>query len=761
MGIILICVTVNRPTDSVNLPLAVLFGALIVFMTTFGVPVGGGWASLLPMTTVAAYLVMGLTPAAWTALAGALTHSWVRYRFANRLGVKRRPGRLERVSLAATNATIQSASILAGGAVFYALDGVTPLAGAGRADVIPLALLCLTHLGVNFMLAGLYIGARGWKPLQHYVYALPHLVFYEGGPLVFAPLMALTYTRLGAVQFTLFALAVVISSFTTHNLARSRERLERRVKELDSLQAVGQALSASLHIDVVLSAIFTQVSGLMSAHNFYVALYDRETGTVSFPLVVQDGQPVHWSSRHTGQGLTEYVLETRQPLLIRREFETALKKLGVRQIGRPAASWLGVPIIAGVEPLGVITVQSFLSTEAFDVSHQEVLVTIASQAAIAIQNAHLYAHTDQALARRVQELGSILVTTQEGILLLDLDWRVLTANRALSDLVGVTQPELTGETLHTPYLDSSHSFLTLIGYTAKDLQTDCQALAQGENISIKQDIFFPGSPERPIERALTPVREQEGAISGWLLVFRDLTEERELARMREELTHMLIHDLRSPLTVVKGAVDMLKISLEQGNVEAYDHLLTMAQRSSDRMLHMIGDLFEISKLESGQMPVHLQAVTTGLLLQEITDRLAPLATEAQITTNITVEPDLPALYVDFELIGRVLTNLVDNAIKFTPDGGHIQLRAWLDPTSDPPTTLISVSDTGPGIMSEEQDRLFEKFQVLTREGRRRGTGLGLPFCKLAVGAHGGQIWVESDLGQGSTFVVRLPVAESG
>ena len=135
--IILIWVTANRPPDSANLPLAALFSILIVFATTFGVPIGGGWASLLPMTTVAAYLVMGLAPAAWAAIVGALAHSWVRYRFADLLGMKRRSSRLERTSLAATNAPIQSASILSGGAVFQVLGGVIPLTGAGQTDGSP------------------------------------------------------------------------------------------------------------------------------------------------------------------------------------------------------------------------------------------------------------------------------------------------------------------------------------------------------------------------------------------------------------------------------------------------------------------------------------------------------------------------------------------------------------------------------------------------------------------------------------------------
>jgi len=120
---------------------------------------------------------------------------------------------------------------------------------------------------------------------------------------------------------------------------------------------------------------------------------------------------------------------------------------------------------------------------------------------------------------------------------------------------------------------------------------------------------------------------------------------------------------------------------------------------------------------------------------------------------------LPSLYVDPEFIDRVLHNLVDNAIKFTPDNGRVRLWVKRDP-ENPKALLIGVTDSGPGIPSGELQRVFEKFQQTSVSGRRVGTGLSLPFCKLAVEAHGGQIWVESEVGKGSTFIVRLPVAEA-
>jgi len=230
--------------------------------------------------------------------------------------------------------------------------------------------------------------------------------------------------------------------------------------------------------------------------------------------------------------------------------------------------------------------------------------------------------------------------------------------------------------------------------------------------------------------------------------------------LREDMMHMLVHDLRSPLTVLRGSLEMIELAVDDGKLEDVRLLEQMAQRGSDRMLHMVNELLDISKLESGEFPLNLEAVDVESLLRDISTRLRPLAADANIAINMLIAPNLPSLYVDPKFIDRVLHNLVDNAIKFTPDDGHVKLWARLDP-ENADSVLIGVTDTGPGIPPQERHRVFEKFQQTSVTGRRIGTGLGLPFCKLAVESHGGQIWVESEVGKGSTFVMRLPTAKPG
>jgi signal transduction histidine kinase len=578
-------------------------------------------------------------------------------------------------------------------------------------------------------------------------------------PMVLSPLMAIVYTQLGPLLFALLAVAIMAASLVARGLSLSTRRLERRVRELDSLQAVGQALSSSLDLQSILSAIHTQVASLMPAHNFYVALYDAGADEVSFPLAIEHGEEVHWRSRKTANGLTEHILRTRSPLLIQRDYDVVLSDLGLDKIGPPAVCWLGVPLLAGDEPLGVIAVQSYSVHQAYDVSHQEVLVTIAAQASVAIQNARLYARTDEALALRVQELDSILHTTQEGILLFDLEYRILAANRAAADMLSTAQLELLGRDLLTELPETGVALTEMVGYGPGALQRECQRLSLRKDDFCREEIVLPGPLQRRAERTLTPVRNRQGETTAWLLAFRDVSEEHELAALREELVDMLVHDLRSPLTVMTSSLELMKAELESGKQDSLAEFLQLAEGSGKRLLRLVNDLLDISRLESGSVSIHPRAVEIVYLMDSVVTRLSPLSTQARIEVGISCQPDLPPIFVDLEMMDRVLHNLLDNAIKFTPDGGHVELWARSDPERRDDFILAGVTDTGPGIPAEAQSRLFKKFQqVVSVVGRRLGTGLGLPYCKLAVEAHGGEIWVESEAGQGSTFVMRLPVA---
>ncbi len=577
--------------------------------------------------------------------------------------------------------------------------------------------------------------------------------------MVFAPLVAIVYTQLGVGYFDLLALLCVVATLIAHSLSKTSERLERRVRELAGLQAMGRALSASLDMKTVVLAIYEQVDKLMPAPMFYLALYDAALDEVSFPLVIDNGDRTHPEPRRMRRGLTEYVLKTKQSLLISRNVPECVEALGLEPIGPQAASWLGVPILAGDRVLGMLSVQSYDTPKAYDESHQQVLEAIAAQAAIAIQNARLYERTDEALERRVQELSSVLQTTREGVMLLDTEWRVVALNRALAEFIGVNRPDLDRVRIDAIRADGE-PLLSLINYTLDGLRSACDLLREEDIDQIQERVTLEPSGAQ-VDRTLTPVRNSQGEINGWLLLFRDLTEEIELDRLRQDMTNMLVHDLRSPLSMVIGGLKLLPEAYELREPDRFAQILRMAHKSSDRILTLIDQLLDISQLERGHLPLKLEAVDIDSLLREIRGRFSSAAVSDQIALMVAVDAALPSIRVDRALILRVLSNLVDNALKFTPDGGRVQLWAERNEEAASDMLLVGVRDTGPGIPPEYLDRVFEKFQQLpATRGRRRGTGLGLSFCKLVVEAHGGQIWVDSEVGEGSTFLMTLPIVET-
>ncbi len=755
--VVLLMSTVARALGLPDIYLALAFGAVIALANVWCVPAAGAVVSLMPMMAASALLVLGPVPAGWAVVLGSLGHAAVRYWRGQRNPELQEPRGTALVEVTALNMAMHTLGILAAGQVFIWVGGVLPLSYAYLPDVARLALAGITYLGINYLLAWGYFATRGSGALKAFKHSLPKILLYEGLPMVFSPLAALVATRLGMGYLLLYLLGFLTASLISHSLAVTSERLERRVKELDGLQAVGQALSASLDVDTVLNAIYAQVAELMPAPAFYVALYDPDLDEVSFVLRIEDGQRKPPSARRARHGLTEYVIQTGEPLLISRDVSDRVSALGLELLGRDAACWLGVPIAAGEEVLGMMAVQSFETPGNYDRSHLGILQTIGAQAAIAIQNARLYARTDEALARRVQELDSVLRTTQDGVLLLDQELRVLAVNRALADFVGVAQLDLVRYPIDLLHADGE-SLATRIGYGMDRLREDCARLLAREVNQIEAVVTLSPSG-RHISRTLTPVHESEGTVTGWLLIFRDLTEQVELDKLRVDLTGMLVHDLRSPMSLVQASLSLLQETGADGDQE--QRLLGIAQRGSERVLGLIDELLDIGQLELGQLPMSLESIPVRDLMNEIVARYLPVATSDHIDLRVQFEPNLPDLCADRSLVLRVLSNLVDNALKFTPDGGVVTLAAAVAARAPEPRLLLSVRDTGPGIPQEALPRLFEKFQQIPSvQGRRRGTGLGLPFCKLVVEAHGGRIWVDTVVGEGSTFSLLLPLAGS-
>lgn len=746
---LLLAGSVPLPADWIALAPAVsLFVLLVLFASYYSIPLVLTRVSLAHMMMASALLVLGIYPAAWVALVAAVLYDSTR--------LFRRPARIL-VATMSQNLVLQTASVLAAGAFFRALGGRFPLVRFSSDQIIPILVALLVYALINNGIFAIFSAVRGLSPLQVYRQEGWAVIMVETSSLIFAPLVAVVFTQLGLIFFALFVLALAVVIIIVNRLAAALAALERRARILGTLNAVGQALAANLRLDDLLAAVQAQVGELMDASNLYVALYNAAADEIHFPLAIQRGEVIHLSSRRASDGLTEYVIRNRQPLLLLGDVVNEARKLGVQVIGEPSAAWLGVPLLSGDQILGIIAVQSPDDPAAYDEQDQETLVTIAAQTSVAIVNARLYERTDLALEKRVRELSAVLNASRDGILLLDPAGHILMANPALAEWVDLPISDWYGTSVFDQSLSEGRSLLESLGYTTEDFRAALQQAEREPGAFLTAFLDQQLPRPRSFARALTAVRAEQETVLGWLVLLRDISEERKLAQMREDLTSMIIHDLRSPLASIISGAEMLQMSSDPVG-ESDRELMEIIESSGRKMLEMVHSLLEISRLETGQMPVLMETVQVPPIVEGVIAQLGPIAQPADLDLVLDCPPGLPLLETDPEKLGRILRNLLDNAINFTPPGG--QVRVWAKAGAS--ELIIGVSDTGPGVPADELPHLFEKFrQVRGQPGRNKGSGLGLAFCHLAVNALGGRIWVESEPGKGSTFALALPVVRDG
>lgn len=235
---------------------------------------------------------------------------------------------------------------------------------------------------------------------------------------------------------------------------------------------------------------------------------------------------------------------------------------------------------------------------------------------------------------------------------------------------------------------------------------------------------------------------------------------RQVETMRDDLTRMIVHDMRSPLTVISNSLDMIKLAdTNEVVAKSVPVLLDGARSAVKRIMGMIEDLLHVSKFEAGEMRPMFRIVSTRTLLKRKEKNFQTLAEKEQKNFTLKIHGQMPSITADEDLIERVLDNLIYNAFKYTEVGGHIELSVGVSGQS----LLFQVKDDGQGIPQEYHDRIFDKFvQVTSSDGEplRKGTGLGLAFCRLAIEAHGGEIWVDSEPDKGSVFSFTLPLAHT-
>lgn len=392
----------------------------------------------------------------------------------------------------------------------------------------------------------------------------------------------------------------------------------------------------------------------------------------------------------------------------------------------------------------------------------ESLSLFAGQAAVAVESLQL----SGAVRRGLDQLASIMASTREGMLLVDDVGRVAVVNDAFRELVDLTAWINTTNNLEgMPVSEMLSRWQAIARYSQSDLEHLSVGITSVAN-GIERFVYdqLTSSNARALEWSVlraTPEgesdHEHERTGPQWpiLLTVRDITAAKKAEYLRQDLTNMMVHDLRSPLTSVTASIDMIFRGTGGEISQLQREILSIAYASTQHLLDMINLLLDISRLEGGQMPLDCGRVELAPLAERAISRMAIIARKHSVTINL--EPSAEGLHVmaDRDLILRVLQNLLDNALKFSPKDQQVLVRTTY--AENPRFARVAVHDSGLGIKPNDLDKIFTKFGQV---GNRRigGSGLGLTFCKLVVEAHGGAVGVESIPGHGSTFFFTLPVA---
>ena len=509
---------------------------------------------------------------------------------------------------------------------------------------------------------------------------------------------------------------------------------------LEILYSISRELATSLDLRKVLANILTLTTDNMNVERASLVVLDINGKPVDAAIMYNGSLISHTVDQlHdvVTSGLAGWVVKNQKSVLINntQQDERWLVRPN-QEIVDPARSALCVPLMAQEVLVGVLTIVH-REVNFFTQSQFALQQAIADMAGIAIRNAQLYQEVENAHLRYrdlfEKSIDPIMVTTMDG--------KIIAANQKSMEMTRKTENEI-------------------IGHIISDLQELPEKIAGNlfEQIVKSESLIFEASllnvkgEKIPVEVHVSIISLQGQPSLQW--IFRDISERKNLDLLREDLSAMIYHDLRSPLANIVSSLELMKAPIAATNDASMMQLFEISDRATERMQRLISSLLDINRLEAGQPITNKKMTDVENLMDEAIDTLRTLAGSKKVIIEKMVFSTISPILVDEDMIRRVLINLLENAIKFSSEGD----KAAIGAKANDEMVTIWVEDHGPGIPPESLDKIFNKFVRLHGNSFAKGLGLGLSFCRTAVLSHGGKIWVENVIGGGSRFILTLPVA---
>ncbi len=521
-----------------------------------------------------------------------------------------------------------------------------------------------------------------------------------------------------------------------------------RSDELAALTSIAAQVNCTQDLDEILSGALQTALEVIGEEAGEIFLLDEETDTLAL---------------HTYQGLSDrFVAEEAtigaQECLCGQAIE-ARRASAVADIanhpGRTRRaclrenlnSCIRMPLMARGEVLGLLNIQSRERRE-FTPADHELLTAIGNQIGIAIANAQLIEDAEQ----RRATLDSVINSLVDGFILVDRRQRISYVNPCAEKMLGLAGLDLLGRPLGA----MSDRLADRIAQPAPALD-QLRAAADTPEETPMAEFTLTEPTSRTLQARYFSIDDAGGGRLGMGLLLRDITRERELDEMKSQLLSTVGHELRTPLSSIKGFATTLLRQDVEWDKESRREFLAIIDAESDRLAELIGNLLDMSRIEAGTLRVEPEPCDLGPILRETSSELDVLSPDHVF--HVYQSPFLPKVLADPRRVRQVVRNLFENAVKYSPDGGAITVSVQVRDDR----VQVSVMDEGIGLAAEDLERIFDRFYQVDSASTRQvgGSGLGLSICKAIVEAHHGHIWAESQLGAGSTFHFILPLAPVG
>ncbi len=554
----------------------------------------------------------------------------------------------------------------------------------------------------------------------------------------------MTLVHLNPNTFTEEHLALVQAIADQAGIAVQNARLyaesQRQARVMTALAESAATITATLKLDDVLQRILEQISQALRVDAVSLALLDPNGSELVFRASTgPKSSEIIGLRLSIGQGVAGWVVREGRGAIVMEPDKDPRFYPGIDQlIGFETKAIACAPIRSRGQVVGVLEALN-PQGGSFDADALLVLTGIGSLAGSAIRHAQLFERI-QAVNQRYRELFEDSI---DSILITDWEGRIVEANRQAALLTDVDTDALLATGMNQ------------LGIVDKDIVGPrFSNLTTGSTVSYESNIYTQSGKHVPVQVHARQVNIESIPHLQWIL--RDITERKNLEDMRNDLLAMIYHDLRSPLANVVSSLDVMETLLGEDTDETFRSLLNIAMRSTERIQRLTNSLLDIRRLESDQPIGNRSGVQPAQMISEAIEIVSITAENKDQTVSTQVAESLPDVWVDMDMIRRVMINLLENAVKYTPAESSVTIGAEQQEAE----ILVWVQDDGPGIPPEDQERIFDKFIRLHPDEGPKGLGLGLSFCRLAVEKHGGSIWLELPEDGGSCFKFTLPVMNS-